>query len=301
MREVRVRGPRAPSTFSLGRTHDHGRRGDADPVRTYLEQLGRVPLLTAEQEVTLAQRIERGDEEARRHFIEANLRMVVSIARNFVGRGMPFLDLVQEGNIGLTRAVDKFDWRKGYKFSTYAIWWITQAIARALANQARTIRLPVHVVDVIHRYYWATQQLAQRLGREPTLEELAEAMAVPAARVQQIVRTDHEPVSLDQPVGEDEDTPLGHLLIDEHSLDPEDAASLAMLRVQIEGLLGHLPLRERVVIRLRFGLDGGRPRTLEEIGQRLGLTRERIRQLEAQALEKLRHAADASVFDEIAG
>ncbi len=260
-----------------------------DPVRMYLKEIGKVPLLTQPQEVSLAQRMEKGDEEAKRRLIEANLRLVVSIAKKYVGRGMLFLDLIQEGNLGLIRAVEKFDWRKGYKFSTYATWWIRQAITRALADQARTIRIPVHMVETINKLVRVSRQLLQELGREPNPEEIAEAMGLPVERVREINKIAQEPISLETPIGEEEDSHLGDFIEDHDALAPAEAASFTMLKEQLDGVLETLTPRERKVLKLRFGLDDGRPRTLEEVGREFGVTRERIRQIEAKALRKLRH------------
>ncbi|MCR4427482.1 MAG: RNA polymerase sigma factor RpoD [Firmicutes bacterium] len=260
-----------------------------DPVRMYLKEIGRVPLLTAEEEVHLARRIEAGDESAKRRLTEANLRLVVSIAKRYVGRGMLFLDLIQEGNLGLLKAVEKFDYRKGYKFSTYATWWIRQAITRAIADQARTIRIPVHMVETINKLIRVSRQLLQELGREPTPEEIAKEMNLTVDRVREIQKVAQEPVSLETPIGEEEDSHLGDFIEDEDALAPPDAASFRLLREQLQEVLYTLAPREEKVLRLRFGIDDGRARTLEEVGQEFGVTRERIRQIEAKALRKLRH------------
>lgn len=260
-----------------------------DPVRMYLKEIGRVPLLTAEEEVELAKRIEQGDEEAKKRLAEANLRLVVSIAKRYVGRGMLFLDLIQEGNMGLLKAVEKFDYRKGYKFSTYATWWIRQAITRAIADQARTIRIPVHMVETINKLIRHQRQLLQRLGREPSPEEIAREMGIDEEKVREILKIAQEPVSLETPIGEEEDSHLGDFIEDEEAIAPAEAASFSLLKEQLEDVLNTLTEREQEVLRLRFGLDDGRPRTLEEVGQLFGVTRERIRQIEAKALRKLRH------------
>jgi RNA polymerase primary sigma factor len=260
-----------------------------DPVRMYLKEIGRVPLLTADEEVELAKRIEQGDEEAKRKLAEANLRLVVSIAKRYVGRGMLFLDLIQEGNLGLIKAVEKFDYRKGYKFSTYATWWIRQAITRAIADQARTIRIPVHMVETINKVVWAQRQLLQELGREPTAEELAQRVDFTIERIREIQRINQDTVSLEQPMGDEEDFSLSDLIEDRAAVVPDDAAARVMLDVAVREALAHLAPREQDVVRRRFGLEDGRIRTLEEVGQTFGVTRERIRQIEAKTLAKLRH------------
>ncbi|CCF15051.1 RNA polymerase sigma factor rpoD [Brevibacillus laterosporus GI-9] len=260
-----------------------------DPVRMYLKEIGRVPLLSAEEEIKLAQRIEQGDEEAKRRLAEANLRLVVSIAKRYVGRGMLFLDLIQEGNMGLIKAVEKFDYQKGYKFSTYATWWIRQAITRAIADQARTIRIPVHMVETINKLIRVSRQLLQELGREPAPEEIAEKMDLTPEKVREIMKIAQEPVSLETPIGEEDDSHLGDFIEDQEALAPSDAAAYELLKEQLEDVLDTLTDREENVLRLRFGLDDGRTRTLEEVGKVFGVTRERIRQIEAKALRKLRH------------
>ena len=259
-----------------------------DPVRMYLKEIGKIPLISAEEEVELAKRIETGDDEAKNKLAEANLRLVVSIAKNYVGRGMSFLDLIQEGNLGLIKAVEKFDYTKGYKFSTYATWWIKQAITRAIADQARTIRIPVHMVETINKLKRTSRQLLQELGREPTADEIAEVMQIPAERVREIMRISQEPVSLETPVGEEEDSHLGDFIQDDQMAAPDDVVALNMLREDIRKILDTLSDREQEVLRLRFGLDGGRPHTLEEVGKKMGVTRERIRQIEAKALRRIR-------------
>ena len=260
-----------------------------DPVRMYLKEIGKVPLLSAEEEIELAQRMENGDEDAKKRLAEANLRLVVSIAKRYVGRGMLFLDLIQEGNLGLIKAVEKFDYRKGYKFSTYATWWIRQAITRAIADQARTIRIPVHMVETINKLIRVSRQLLQELGREPTPEEIAEEMNMPVERVREILKISQEPVSLETPIGEEEDSHLGDFIQDDNVPVPADAAAFSLLKEQLNEVLGTLTEREQKVLRLRFGLDDGRARTLEEVGKEFNVTRERIRQIEAKALRKLRH------------
>ena len=260
-----------------------------DPVRMYLKEIGKVPLLSAEEEIELAKRMENGDQEAKKRLAEANLRLVVSIAKRYVGRGMLFLDLIQEGNLGLIKAVEKFDYRKGYKFSTYATWWIRQAITRAIADQARTIRIPVHMVETINKLIRVSRQLLQELGREPTPEEISEEMGMPVDRVREILKISQEPVSLETPIGEEEDSHLGDFIQDDNVPVPAEAASFTLLREQLLEVLGTLTEREQKVLRLRFGLDDGRARTLEEVGKEFNVTRERIRQIEAKALRKLRH------------
>lgn len=260
-----------------------------DPVRMYLKEIGRVPLLSAEDEVELAKRITQGDEEAKRRLAEANLRLVVSIAKRYVGRGMLFLDLIQEGNMGLIKAVEKFDYAKGFKFSTYATWWIRQAITRAIADQARTIRIPVHMVETINKLIRVSRQLLQEYGREPTPEEIAKEMNLSPEKVREIMKIAQEPVSLETPIGEEDDSHLGDFIEDQEALAPADAAAYELLKEQLEDVLDTLTEREENVLRLRFGLDDGRTRTLEEVGKVFGVTRERIRQIEAKALRKLRH------------
>ena len=260
-----------------------------DPVRMYLKEIGRVPLLSAEEEIKLAHRIEQGDEEAKRRLAEANLRLVVSIAKRYVGRGMLFLDLIQEGNMGLIKAVEKFDYRKGFKFSTYATWWIRQAITRAIADQARTIRIPVHMVETINKLIRVSRQLLQELGREPTPEEIAKEMNLSPEKVREIMKIAQEPVSLETPIGEEDDSHLGDFIPDDDIQAPADAAAYELLKEQLKEVLDTLSDREENVLRLRFGLDDGRTRTLEEVGKVFGVTRERIRQIEAKALRKLRH------------
>ena len=260
-----------------------------DPVRMYLKEIGKVPLLSAEEEIELAKKMEMGDEDAKKRLAEANLRLVVSIAKRYVGRGMLFLDLIQEGNLGLIKAVEKFDYRKGYKFSTYATWWIRQAITRAIADQARTIRIPVHMVETINKLIRVSRQLLQELGREPTPEEIAEEMNMPVDRVREILKISQEPVSLETPIGEEEDSHLGDFIQDDNVPVPADAAAFTLLKEQLVEVLGTITVREQKVLRLRFGLDDGRARTLEEVGKEFNVTRERIRQIEAKALRKLRH------------
>lgn len=260
-----------------------------DPVRMYLKEIGRVPLLSAHEEIELAKKISLGDEEAKKRLAEANLRLVVSIAKRYVGRGMLFLDLIQEGNMGLIKAVEKFDYKKGYKFSTYATWWIRQAITRAIADQARTIRIPVHMVETINKLIRVSRQLLQDLGREPSPEEIATEMDLSPDKVREIMKIAQEPVSLETPIGEEDDSHLGDFIEDQDALAPSDAAAYELLKEQLEDVLDTLTEREENVLRLRFGLDDGRTRTLEEVGKVFGVTRERIRQIEAKALRKLRH------------
>lgn len=260
-----------------------------DPVRMYLKEIGKVPLLSADEEVELAKRMAEGDEEAKKRLAEANLRLVVSIAKRYVGRGMLFLDLIQEGNLGLIKAVEKFDYHKGFKFSTYATWWIRQAITRAIADQARTIRIPVHMVETINKLIRVSRQLLQELGREPTPEEIAAELDMPVERVREILKISQEPVSLETPIGEEEDSHLGDFIQDDNVPVPADAAAFTLLREQLNEVLDTLTEREQKVLKLRFGLDDGRARTLEEVGREFNVTRERIRQIEAKALRKLRH------------
>ena len=260
-----------------------------DPVRMYLKEIGKVPLLSADEEIEYAKRMEEGDEEAKKRLAEANLRLVVSIAKRYVGRGMQFLDLIQEGNLGLIKAVEKYDYRKGFKFSTYATWWIRQAITRAIADQARTIRIPVHMVETINKLVRVQRQLLQELGREPSPEEIAENMDIPVERVREIQKISQEPVSLETPIGEEEDSHLGDFIQDDNVPVPAEEAASTILKEQLVEVLGTLTEREQKVLRLRFGLDDGRARTLEEVGREFNVTRERIRQIEAKALRKLRH------------
>ena len=260
-----------------------------DPVRMYLKEIGKVPLLTAEEEIDLAKRMEQGDEEAKKRLCEANLRLVVSIAKRYVGRGMLFLDLIQEGNLGLIKAVEKFDYRKGYKFSTYATWWIRQAITRAIADQARTIRIPVHMVETINKLIRVSRQLLQEYGREPLPEEIAKEMGIPEDKVREIIKIAQEPVSLETPIGEEEDSHLGDFIPDDDAPAPAEAAAFTLLKEQLMSVLSTLTPREEMVLKLRFGLEDGRARTLEEVGKEFKVTRERIRQIEAKALRKLRH------------
>jgi len=260
-----------------------------DPVRMYLKEIGKVNLLTTEEEIELATKMAQGDNEAKRQMAEANLRLVVSIAKRYVGRGMLFLDLIQEGNLGLIKAVEKFDYTKGYKFSTYATWWIRQAITRAIADQARTIRIPVHMVETINKVMRISRQLLQELGHDPTPEEIAEDMGMPVEKVREILKIAQEPVSLETPIGEEEDSHLGDFIPDEDASEPAEAASFTLLKEQLSGVLGTLTQREEKVLRLRFGIEDGRTRTLEEVGREFNVTRERIRQIEAKALRKLRH------------
>ena len=263
--------------------------GLEDPVRMYLKEIGKVPLLNADEEIGLAQRMENGDADAKKRLAEANLRLVVSIAKRYVGRGMQFLDLIQEGNLGLIKAVEKFDYTKGYKFSTYATWWIRQAITRAIADQARTIRIPVHMVETINKVIRVSRQLLQELGHDPSPEEIAEEMNMPVDKVREIMKIAQEPVSLETPIGEEEDSHLGDFIPDEGASEPSEAASFTLLKEQLVDVLSTLTPREEKVLKLRFGIEDGRTRTLEEVGKEFNVTRERIRQIEAKALRKLRH------------
>lgn len=282
MREVEVEEEELDLTIPEGISID-------DPVRMYLKEIGKVPLLSSEEEIELAQKIEDGNMAAKKKLAEANLRLVVSIAKRYVGRGMLFLDLIQEGNLGLIKAVEKFDYRKGYKFSTYATWWIRQAITRAIADQARTIRIPVHMVETINKLIRVSRQLLQELGREPQPEEIAKIMEMPVDKVREIMKIAQEPVSLETPIGEEEDSHLGDFIPDDEAPAPAEAAAFTMLKEQLINVLDTLTPREEKVLRLRFGLDDGRARTLEEVGKEFNVTRERIRQIEAKALRKLRH------------
>ncbi len=270
--------------------------GVDDPVRMYLKEIGKVPLLSSDEEIELAKKIELGDEEAKKKLAESNLRLVVSIAKRYAGRGMQLLDLIQEGNLGLIKAVEKFDYRKGYKFSTYATWWIRQAITRAIADQARTIRIPVHMVETINRLVRTQRQLVQKLGREATPEELAKELDMPVDRVREIMKISQDPVSLETPIGEEEDSHLGDFIQDDNVEVPADAATYRLLHEQLMDVLSTLTEREQKVLRLRFGLDDGRPRTLEEVGRQFNVTRERIRQIEAKALRKLRHPSRSKIL-----
>lgn len=276
----------------LSKLHDDD-TGTSDPVRMYLKEIGRIPLLTFEQEVDLAKRYEKNDMKAKKILIESNLRLVVSIAKKYIGRGMSLLDLIQEGNQGLIRAVEKYDWRKGFKFSTYATWWIRQAITRAIADQARTIRIPVHMVETINRFLRISRKLMQDLGREPTPEEIADAMEVDVTKIREIIKVSQEPTSLETPVGDEEDSHLGDFIQDTSQPSPYDAASQQLLKRHLDEVLSTLSDREKKVLILRFGLEDGRPRTLEEVGREFNVTRERIRQIEAKALRKLRHPSRA--------
>lgn len=268
----------------------HSERGSAeDPVRMYLKEIGRIPLLSSEEEIELAKRMEMGDEEAKKKLSEANLRLTVSIAKRYSGRGMQFLDLIQEGNLGLIKAVEKFDYRKGYKFSTYATWWIRQSITRAIADQARTIRIPVHMVETMNRVNRTSRRLLQEYGREPTPEEIAVTMNLPVERILEVSKISQEPVSLETPIGEEEDSHLGDFIQDEHVPVPSEEAAHTLLREQLEEVMDTLSDREQKVLALRFGLEDGKPHTLEEVGRDFQVTRERIRQIEAKALRKLRH------------
>ncbi|MBE7065552.1 MAG: RNA polymerase sigma factor RpoD [Ruminococcaceae bacterium] len=286
---IKVIGDTALVTADAGVVDLSSEVGIEDHVRMYLKEIGKVPLLSAEEEVALAKQIEEGSEEAKQKLNEANLRLVVSIAKRYVGRGMQFLDLIQEGNMGLLKAVDKFDYRKGYKFSTYATWWIRQAITRAIADQARTIRIPVHMVETINKLTRVQRQLCQKLGKEPTPDQIAKEMGMPVEKVREIIKISQEPVSLETPVGEEEDSHIGDFIPDEDTQTPAESAAQTLLREHIIEVLNSLTPREQRVLRLRFGLDDGRPRTLEEVGKEFNVTRERIRQIEAKSLRKLRH------------
>ena len=289
MREIEQDARNFDSTENMDKYFSQEGLAIDDPVRMYLKEIGKIPLLTPEREAYLAERISEGDKKAKDELIEANLRLVVSIAKRHVGKGMYFLDLIQEGNLGLIKAVEKFDHSKGYKFSTYATWWIRQAITRAIADQARTIRIPVHMVETIHKVSRTTRQLLQEFGREPTTDEVAEALGMTADKVCEIMKIAQDPVSLETPIGEEEDSHLGDFVEDNDSPAPSDSASYSLLREQLCAILHTLTPREEQVIKLRFGLEDGRPRTLEEVGRKFEITRERIRQIEAKALRKLRH------------
>lgn len=284
----------APTEEELARYDDLGEGRLDDPVRMYLKEIGKIKLLTPEEELETAKRMAEGDEEARKRMSEANLRLVVSIAKRYVGRGMQLLDLIQEGNLGLMKAVEKFDYTKGYKFSTYATWWIRQSITRAIADQARTIRIPVHMVETINKVIRVSRQLLQELGHDPSPEEIAEEMSMPVDKVREILKIAQEPVSLETPIGEEEDSQLGDFIEDDAAVVPPDAASFSMLQEQLAKVLEGLAERERKVISLRFGLEDGHPRTLEEVGREFGVTRERIRQIESKTLAKLRHPSRSS-------
>lgn len=288
--------PEEESTEDTENNDDSDNIGVDDPVRMYLKEIGKVDLLTAEEERELAMAIEEGDQDAKDHLIEANLRLVVSIAKRYVGRGMSFLDLIQEGNLGLLKAVDKFDYTKGFKFSTYATWWIRQAITRAIADQARTIRIPVHMVETINKLIRIQRQLVQELGRDPEVEELAVEMGMTVEKVREIMKISQEPVSLEKPIGEEEDSHLGDFIPDDDAQSPADQAAFTLLKEQLLEVLSGLTPREEKVLRLRFGLDDGRTRTLEEVGKEFNVTRERIRQIEAKALRKMRHPSRSKIL-----
>lgn len=289
-------------TRELESLEEISKLGSSDPVRMYLKEIGRIPLLTREQEIELAQRYEKGDLQAKAMLTQANLRLVVSIAKKYIGRGLSFLDLIQEGNKGLIRAVEKYDWKKGYKFSTYATWWIRQAITRAIADQARTIRIPVHMVETINKVIRTSRQLLQRLGREPDPEEIAAEMEdMDATKVREVLKIAQKTTSLETPIGDEEDSFLGDFIPDESQLSPYDATSRQLLKENIEEVLGGLSDRENKVLRLRFGLDGQRPLTLEEVGREFGVTRERIRQIEAKALRKLKHPSKRKKLQDYLG
>ena len=289
MEAIEAEGIDASAEVEALEHYDEGEAKLDDPIRLYLREIGKIPLLTPEQEMDLAKRMSEGDEDARRQMSEANLRLVVSIAKRYVGRGMHLLDLIQEGNLGLMKAVEKFDYTKGYKFSTYATWWIRQAITRAIADQARTIRIPVHMVETINRVLRTSHSMVQKLGREPTTDEIAQELHMEVSKVEEILKIAQEPVSLETPIGEEEDSHLGDFIQDDEASQPSEEASYTLLREQIEDVLSTLTPREEEVLRMRFGLRDGKPHTLEEVGKEFDVTRERIRQIESKALRKLRH------------
>ncbi len=289
MEAIEAEGIDASAEMEALEHYDEGEAKLDDPIRLYLREIGKIPLLTPEQEMDLAKRMSEGDEDARRQMSEANLRLVVSIAKRYVGRGMHLLDLIQEGNLGLMKAVEKFDYTKGYKFSTYATWWIRQAITRAIADQARTIRIPVHMVETINRVLRTSHSMVQKLGREPTTDEIAQELHMDVSKVEEILKIAQEPVSLETPIGEEEDSHLGDFIQDDEASQPSEEASYTLLREQLEDVLSTLTPREEEVLRMRFGLRDGKPHTLEEVGKEFDVTRERIRQIESKALRKLRH------------
>ena len=289
MEAIEAEGIDASAEVEALEHYDEGEAKLDDPIRLYLREIGKIPLLTPEQEMDLAKRMSEGDEDARRQMSEANLRLVVSIAKRYVGRGMQLLDLIQEGNLGLMKAVEKFDYTKGYKFSTYATWWIRQAITRAIADQARTIRIPVHMVETINRVLRTSHSMVQKLGREPTTDEIAQELHMEVSKVEEILKIAQEPVSLETPIGEEEDSHLGDFIQDDEASQPSEEASYTLLREQLEDVLSTLTPREEEVLRMRFGLRDGKPHTLEEVGKEFDVTRERIRQIESKALRKLRH------------